>query len=318
MSNPRLAFGWFKCRPKDLLGALSGLRPEVGYVYTIILLRIYEANGPIEDDIDALSRRTGLQKGKVTKALDLLATKGKISIENGWIDSESTYATISERMGRKKGAEIAGKKSAEKRAEKNKQYQQTSSGDVAIPLERKTNERSTILELELELELERESPIGDSAKPEKPKPKKEPIKRTPKLVLETVLSVEMANAVVEHRKKLRKPLTEMAAQLLAKQFEATGRPNEAAQMMIERGWQGFKSDWFVKELGSAMLINPRAGRTTNMGGGVDFASDESLKPFLNRYFEDGSWPYATPPPGQPGCRVPEDLLPVEFRARRMG
>ncbi len=108
-------FEWFKCRPSPLLGALSALGPESGYTYSIILLRIYERNGPISDDVEALARRTGLSKSKVAKALADLISRGKISVENGLIDSGSTHPTIAERMGRKKGAEIAGKTSAEKR-----------------------------------------------------------------------------------------------------------------------------------------------------------------------------------------------------------
>lgn len=61
-----------------------------------------------------------------------------------------------------------------------------------------------------------------------------------------VLDNDLAQAVIEHRKSLRKPLTERAAQLLAKQFEETGIPNQAAEMMIMNGWQGFNPDWMAQ------------------------------------------------------------------------
>ncbi|WP_164548806.1 hypothetical protein [Mesorhizobium sp. M7D.F.Ca.US.005.01.1.1] len=60
----------------------------------------------------------------------------------------------------------------------------------------------------------------------------------------TVLDEERALAVIEHRRiTIRKPLTLYAAKLLAKRFAEWGDGNEAADMMIERTWQGFDSSW---------------------------------------------------------------------------
>jgi hypothetical protein len=70
---------------------------------------------------------------------------------------------------------------------------------------------------------------------------------TPRDFLLECLLPEAADAVLEHRRALRKPLTGRAAQLLAKGFLATADPNAAADMMIERGWQGFKPEWFENE-----------------------------------------------------------------------
>jgi hypothetical protein len=70
---------------------------------------------------------------------------------------------------------------------------------------------------------------------------------TPRDFLLECLSPESADAVLAHRKAMRRPLTGRAAQLLAKGFLATADPNAAADMMIERGWQGFKPEWFDNE-----------------------------------------------------------------------
>lgn len=59
---------------------------------------------------------------------------------------------------------------------------------------------------------------------------------------ETVRS-DLAEAIVEHREKIRKPMTVMAARLLARSLGAAPDPNAAAEMMIERGWQGYRPDW---------------------------------------------------------------------------
>lgn len=66
---------------------------------------------------------------------------------------------------------------------------------------------------------------------------------TPGEVLEPVVGSELAVAVVEHRKKLRKPVTVVAARLLAKEFGRTRDPPAAARLMIMNGWQGFKAEW---------------------------------------------------------------------------
>jgi hypothetical protein len=73
------------------------------------------------------------------------------------------------------------------------------------------------------------------------------LNQTPREALLGCLSPEVADGVLAHRQALRKPLTGRAAQLLAKGFAATADPNAAADMMIERGWQGFKPEWFDNE-----------------------------------------------------------------------
>ena len=66
---------------------------------------------------------------------------------------------------------------------------------------------------------------------------------TPVQELQTVLDQERAMAVVEHRQRIRKPLTAHAAKLLAAQLGKVPDPNEAADAMICNGWQGFKPEW---------------------------------------------------------------------------
>lgn len=61
--------------------------------------------------------------------------------------------------------------------------------------------------------------------------------------LARVLDSEHVAAVIEHRKKLRKPLTARAASLLAARFAKWPKPNEAADAMIANGWQGFEVAW---------------------------------------------------------------------------
>jgi hypothetical protein len=58
-----------------------------------------------------------------------------------------------------------------------------------------------------------------------------------------VLDEARAEAVIEHRKRIRKPLTAHAARLLAGKFRQCADPNAAADAMIVNGWQGFEPSW---------------------------------------------------------------------------
>ena len=72
-------------------------------------------------------------------------------------------------------------------------------------------------------------------------------KKNARDVLLECLKPETADAVLEHRKAKRCPLTPFAAQLLVKGFQSTADPEDAAQTMIARGWQGFKAEWYDKD-----------------------------------------------------------------------
>ena len=68
-------------------------------------------------------------------------------------------------------------------------------------------------------------------------------RRTPRVELLAVLDEAQAEAVIEHRQRIRKPLTAHAARLLAGKFRQCPDPNAAADAMIVNGWQGFEPSW---------------------------------------------------------------------------
>lgn len=96
---------------------------------------------------------------------------------------------------------------------------------------------------------------GARARPETPR----------QTLLECGLSPDNADAVMAHRRAMRCPLTARAAQLLAKGFLATADPNAAADMMIERGWRGFKPDWFDNERAGNGQGRSKKGSTVEAG-----------------------------------------------------
>jgi uncharacterized protein YdaU (DUF1376 family) len=68
-------------------------------------------------------------------------------------------------------------------------------------------------------------------------------KPTPRSELSLVLDDAHVSAVIDHRQRIRKPLTAFAAKLLAEKFAASPDANQAADMMVMNGWQGFDPSW---------------------------------------------------------------------------
>lgn len=66
---------------------------------------------------------------------------------------------------------------------------------------------------------------------------------TPRQWLETAVEPDLADELIKHRQRLRKPLTDYAAKLLAKKLAQCPDPNAAADMMIEKGWQSIEPSW---------------------------------------------------------------------------
>jgi uncharacterized protein YdaU (DUF1376 family) len=75
---------WFHCFPSKWLDALGGLPADQKLVYSIMLLRIYDARGACMDSLDAIATRCGINKRRTTDALDALFRAGKlVRIEGG-------------------------------------------------------------------------------------------------------------------------------------------------------------------------------------------------------------------------------------------
>jgi hypothetical protein len=66
---------------------------------------------------------------------------------------------------------------------------------------------------------------------------------SPRDALNATLDSEHASALIEHRQRLRKPLTWRAAKALAKELSKAPDPNAAVDLMLARGWTGFEVGW---------------------------------------------------------------------------
>jgi uncharacterized protein YdaU (DUF1376 family) len=115
---------WFPCYPGALLGALSAMEPDEGYVYVVTLLRIYETGGPICDDDITLARRTGLSRKRVAQMIERLRHTGKlIATADGRLDNPVAAAEISKQNALIKSRSETAAENAVKRWKKAKQIQ---------------------------------------------------------------------------------------------------------------------------------------------------------------------------------------------------
>lgn len=112
--------------------------------------------------------------------------------------------------------------------------------------------------------LSPEPPILPNPQPSKEKsPKGDQKKGSPRQALLAVLDAERADAVLEHRQRMRKPLTTRAAALLAAKFALAPDPNGAADAMIENGWQGFDPAWLANRQAPRGHSPPPRDRTVS-------------------------------------------------------
>jgi|TARA_R100000049_G_C1935156_1_gene79014 uncharacterized protein YdaU (DUF1376 family) len=79
---------WIKWFPSDFLNGVSDLSPHEIAVFTVILCRIYDEDGPIPHNLKKIARRCNMRFPQCEKAVNSLAEEGKIIIQDGLIDNK--------------------------------------------------------------------------------------------------------------------------------------------------------------------------------------------------------------------------------------
>ena len=123
----------------------------------------------------------------------------------------------------------------------------------------------------------------EQAGPNGSKPPKVPRPKAIRQALARVLSSAAVDAVIDHRATLKHPLTVRAAEILAGHFEKAPEicglsPDQAADVMIDRGWRGFEAEWVLSDRrrdsnGSQRARSPPA----NASESSDEYSEENLR-----------------------------------------
>jgi hypothetical protein len=162
MSEDRLP--WFPCEPSKLLGALSSMKPHVGYTYWIVCLRIYEVGGPCTDALDAIARRTGYNKRVVSDALDVLFRAGKLVREGDGIANPYAAEVLAAMKARHGRLSQSGREGANRKWGKTERNQTNGHGQaIDSPI-------ASDADLQLQLEVERkEEGAGTPAKRRAPR-----------------------------------------------------------------------------------------------------------------------------------------------------
>lgn len=148
MSTNRIPY--FDFYPVDFMRGVRGLTAaEVG-IYTMLLCRIYEENGPVEYQPIRLSAYCGVRESTLTKAVDRLIAIGRIAVKDGVICDDRAMKEIGIRETKLKNSSRAGKASAEKRQQK----QQTEATLVQQPFNH----------TDRDIDKKKEEPNGSSKK----------------------------------------------------------------------------------------------------------------------------------------------------------
>lgn len=112
---------FFKFYPADFMNGVRGMSPQEVGVYQMLLCRIYEESGPVEHNPLRLSTYCGMRETTFKKTLEKLVDLGKITIVDGMLSNPRAEREISGRANDLKNNSKAGKASAEKRQQKQRE-----------------------------------------------------------------------------------------------------------------------------------------------------------------------------------------------------
>lgn len=164
MAKDRLP--WFKCYPTLLIGALSGMPPDVSNIYTMVLLRTYEVGGPCPDTSDVLSRRTGLTLPRVEKAITWLLDRGKLTRSDAGFVNPFAAKLLSERIQASQLLASAGKIGGEKSAAKRQVKTTNQPKPPSVSVEANEKPRATDLDSEIDVDSKNKKPRAKPAMPD--------------------------------------------------------------------------------------------------------------------------------------------------------
>lgn len=187
----------------------------------ILLIMDYWRNGNLPDDDDRLARIVNLPLCEwicVRNAIEPLFLPG-------W-----KHKRIDDELARAVEKSKKASKSAKKR------WNDANAYAGAIPTQCEGNANAMLSQPQSHITTSNDV-VSQKEPPEKTK------SQNPLAILETVLSPKTARDVVAHRKALKSPLTDRAAELLAEKFAAYGDAELAASTMIGKGWKGFEPSW---------------------------------------------------------------------------
>lgn len=112
---------YFNFYPADFMNGVRGLTAQEVGVYTMILCRIYEESGPVEYHTRRLSTYCGMREATFVAVVEKLVDLDKLQLVGGMLSNRRAEGEIQKRADGLKIASKAGKASAEKRQQKQRQ-----------------------------------------------------------------------------------------------------------------------------------------------------------------------------------------------------
>ena len=203
---------------------VRGMSAQETGLYVMLLCRMYEESGPIEDHDLRLSTYCGMRVSVYQKTLDKLVALGKIDRSHGHLFNDRAESEIQSRADDLNSAIKAGKASAKKR----QQNQRSGATHVQRPFNHTDTDTDNI-DTNVSLGV-----LDIPSKPSKPKPSHAEIIG----ILQGILSPDVAQSFMDHRKAKRAPLTANAARMIVKALAGSPDPDRVANDSIMNGWTG--------------------------------------------------------------------------------
>lgn len=234
---------WFRhyaglCRDEKLVSvAIKSRQPveRVVWIWAAILESAAEIddNGRYQLDAAEVAYFLRADEADISAVEAGLAASGRVA--DGFVVKWSNRQFRSDRSAERVAAHRERKRQGGSECE---HHEASRNGDVTLQ-ERHGNSPETELEADTDSTVSSE-PVEARAKARRPE--------HAQILdcLKAVLSEDRAKAVVEHRRKMKKPLGLHAARLLVEQFRQIAEPDRAADLMLLRGWQGCEPDWCAK------------------------------------------------------------------------
>lgn len=216
---------FFRFYPSRFMAGIRGLNAVEVKIYISLLCRIYEHNGPIENDPLVLATYCEVRRAAFDKALAKLLALGKLyQTDDGLLSNRTCDDEISQRASKSEFARRAGVRSAQKR-QKNQTLEETEA-------QRPFNQR----EVEMEMEMDNNPPYPPRGERSSGSSKKKA--ERPLDLLCEILPEETARAWLDHRLKIRKPMTPHAAKLMLAELRKLSDPVSSVNQSILAGWTG--------------------------------------------------------------------------------
>tara|TARA_R110000782_G_scaffold106459_3_gene194685 strand:- start:1150 stop:1965 length:816 start_codon:yes stop_codon:yes gene_type:complete len=217
---------WYKREPAAYLGGVQGMTAKEHAVYSVTLDLIYQHGGSVNNDPSWIAGWIkDMGASAVRKALDSLDCRGKLIIDGDQITQKRAKTEAKTKENLRETARENGKKGGEKSAE------------IRVEASRNSNLPEPIAKTENQAYKTREDKTIEE--------KKDKRVTAPRisnadlvLILSNSVSANVAASFIQHRKDLKKPMTENMANAIVKKLEGHHAPDAVLTDSIANGWQG--------------------------------------------------------------------------------